>query len=115
MSQPDAAESGVPPTESVNTSVSATTPAASDVAAPHGDTYPTDAESARAAEVNAHYDTRLPELSWSRRIQIPFIAAAVYSVIRLLGRRCATKFWVGSMPNRFTRASNNASGRSGIA
>ena len=35
--------------------------------------------------VNVHYDTRLPELPWSRRIQIPFIAAAVYSVIRMLG------------------------------
>src|ERR1700676_3486400 len=35
--------------------------------------------------VNVHYDTRLPELPWSRRIQIPFIAGAVYSVIRLLG------------------------------
>jgi lysophospholipid acyltransferase (LPLAT)-like uncharacterized protein len=35
--------------------------------------------------VSAHYDIRLPNLPWSRRIQIPFIAAAVYSVIRLLG------------------------------
>src|SRR5580765_2655749 len=35
--------------------------------------------------VNAHYDTRLPDLRWSRRIQIPLIAAAVFSVIRLLG------------------------------
>ena len=35
--------------------------------------------------VNVHYDTRLPELPWSRRIQIPIIAAAVYSVIRMLG------------------------------
>src|SRR5215467_1927688 len=35
--------------------------------------------------VNLHYDTRLPQLPWSRRIQIPFIAAAVYSVIRALG------------------------------
>jgi lysophospholipid acyltransferase (LPLAT)-like uncharacterized protein len=35
--------------------------------------------------VGAHYDTRLPQLPWSRRAQIPFIAAAVYSVIRLLG------------------------------
>src|SRR5215475_13907813 len=63
--------------------------------------------------VNTHYDTRLPELSWSRRIQIPIIAAAVYSVIRLLGptlrfevlgwhhaqdvhnsgRRCVWAFW----------------------
>lgn len=35
--------------------------------------------------VGAHYDTRLPPLPWTRRVQIPFIAAAVYSVIRLLG------------------------------
>jgi lysophospholipid acyltransferase (LPLAT)-like uncharacterized protein len=35
--------------------------------------------------VSAHYDTRLPNLPWSRRIQIPLIAAAVYTVIRLLG------------------------------
>jgi hypothetical protein len=35
--------------------------------------------------VNLHYDTRLPPLPWTRRIQIPFIAAAAYSVIRTLG------------------------------
>lgn len=35
--------------------------------------------------VNTHYDVRLPELKWSRRIQIPIIAALVYSVIRILG------------------------------
>src|SRR5438045_6191683 len=35
--------------------------------------------------VNVHYDTRLPDLPWSRRIQIPIIAAAVYSVIRMVG------------------------------
>jgi lysophospholipid acyltransferase (LPLAT)-like uncharacterized protein len=35
--------------------------------------------------VNLHYDTRLPELRWSRRMQIPLIAAAVFSLIRLLG------------------------------
>src|SRR6266480_4406170 len=35
--------------------------------------------------VNAHYDIRLPDLPWSRRIQIPVIAAAVYGVIRMLG------------------------------
>src|SRR6202049_3611133 len=40
-------------------------------------------ESARA--VSPDYDTRLPELPWSRRIQIPIIAAVVYSVIRVLG------------------------------
>jgi lysophospholipid acyltransferase (LPLAT)-like uncharacterized protein len=35
--------------------------------------------------VNLHYDTRLPQLPWSRRAQILIIAAAVYSVIRTLG------------------------------
>lgn len=35
--------------------------------------------------VNTHYDTRLPELPWQRRAQIPVIAAVVYSVIRTLG------------------------------
>jgi lysophospholipid acyltransferase (LPLAT)-like uncharacterized protein len=39
----------------------------------------------RADAVNLHYDTRAPHLPWSRRIQIPIIAAAVYSVIRALG------------------------------
>src|ERR1700686_915997 len=63
--------------------------------------------------VNLHYDTRLPQLPWSRRAQIPIIAAAVYSVIRTLGptlrfeplgqqqpervyasgRRCIFAFW----------------------
>jgi lysophospholipid acyltransferase (LPLAT)-like uncharacterized protein len=45
-------------------------------------------EAAKKSEleaVSAHYDTRLPDLRWSRRIQIPFIAAAVYGVIRTLG------------------------------
>jgi lysophospholipid acyltransferase (LPLAT)-like uncharacterized protein len=35
--------------------------------------------------LSAHYDTRLPKLPWHRRIQIPIIAAVVYSVIRTLG------------------------------
>ena len=60
MSLPDAAGSGAPETESVNTNVDTT-------------------------HVSAHYDTRLPELPWSRRVQIPLIAAAVYGVIRALG------------------------------
>ena len=42
-------------------------------------------EQGSAEPVSAPYDTRLPELPWSRRIQIPVIAAAVYSVIRMLG------------------------------
>jgi lysophospholipid acyltransferase (LPLAT)-like uncharacterized protein len=65
------------------------------------------------ARVSVHYDTRLPELPWSRRLQIPIIAAVVYSVIRALGptlrfevlgwhhaqevhasgRRCVWAFW----------------------
>ena len=40
---------------------------------------------AESPKVNVHYDTRLPKLPWSRRIQIPIIAAAVYSIIRILG------------------------------
>lgn len=36
-------------------------------------------------DVSAHYDVRLPKLPWHRRVQIPIIAAAVYSVIRTLG------------------------------
>jgi lysophospholipid acyltransferase (LPLAT)-like uncharacterized protein len=47
-------------------------------------TVDTDKESGKVP-ANIHYDTRLPSLPWSRRIQIPFIAAAVYSVIRTLG------------------------------
>jgi lysophospholipid acyltransferase (LPLAT)-like uncharacterized protein len=35
--------------------------------------------------VSVHYDTTLPPLSPWRRAQIPFIAAAAYSVIRTLG------------------------------
>ena len=38
-----------------------------------------------AQKIGVHYDTQLPKLPWSRRIQIPFIAALVYSVIRILG------------------------------
>ncbi len=48
-------------------------------------TTPETAGDAPQQSVSAHYDTRLPELPWSRRIQIPLIAAAVYSVIRILG------------------------------
>lgn len=40
---------------------------------------------ATGAEVSPHYDTRLPKLPWSRRIQIPILAAFVYTVIRILG------------------------------
>jgi lysophospholipid acyltransferase (LPLAT)-like uncharacterized protein len=74
---------------------------------------PDAAKSNPQAALNVHYDTRLPELSWSRRAQIPLIAGAVYSLIRLLGptlrfevlgwhhaervygekRRCIFAFW----------------------
>jgi lysophospholipid acyltransferase (LPLAT)-like uncharacterized protein len=70
-------------------------------------------ESAERELVGVHYDTRLPQLPWSRRIQIPIIAAIVYSTIRILGptlrfevlgwhhaqevhasgRRCIWAFW----------------------
>jgi lysophospholipid acyltransferase (LPLAT)-like uncharacterized protein len=63
-------------------------------------------EEAQAA-VSAHYDVRLPKLPWHRRIQIPIIAAAVFSVIRtlgptlrfeVLGRRFAEKEWAAKQP-----------------
>jgi len=57
--------------------------------------------------VSAHYDTRLPKLPWHRRIQIPIIAAVVYSVIRVLGptlrfevlgRAHAERMWATKQP-----------------
>jgi len=57
--------------------------------------------------VGAHYDTRLPTLPWHRRIQIPIIAALVYSVIRtlgptlrfeVLGRARVEKVWAAKQP-----------------
>jgi lysophospholipid acyltransferase (LPLAT)-like uncharacterized protein len=57
--------------------------------------------------VSPHYDTRLPRLPWSRRIQIPVIAAVVFSVIRLLGptlrfevlgRAAIDSFWARKQP-----------------
>jgi len=42
---------------------------------------PEDAQS----PISAHYDVRLPKLSWHRRVQIPIIAAVVYGLIRVLG------------------------------
>jgi len=35
--------------------------------------------------ISPHYDIRLPKLPWHRRMQIPIIAAAVFSVIRTVG------------------------------
>jgi lysophospholipid acyltransferase (LPLAT)-like uncharacterized protein len=57
--------------------------------------------------VSAHYDTRLPKLPWHRRIQIPIIAAIVYSVIRtlgptlrfeVLGRNVVEELWAAKQP-----------------
>ena len=57
--------------------------------------------------LSAHYDTRLPKLPWHRRIQIPIIAALVYSVIRtlgptlrfeVLGRARVEKVWAAKQP-----------------
>lgn len=57
--------------------------------------------------LSAHYDTRLPTLPWSRRVQIPIIAAVVYSVIRVLGptlrfealgRQRIEKLWAAKQP-----------------
>jgi lysophospholipid acyltransferase (LPLAT)-like uncharacterized protein len=79
-----------------------------------GQETPLESQTAPSQEaLNVHYDTRLPRLKWSRRVQIPIIAVAVYSVIRLLGptlrcellgvqnmervhaakRRCIWAFW----------------------
>lgn len=44
-----------------------------------------DARETGTAPLSVHYDTRLPQLSPWRRMQIPLIATAVYSVVRLLG------------------------------
>jgi len=57
--------------------------------------------------VSAHYDTRLPKLPWHRRIQIPIIAAIVYTVIRtlgptlrfeVLGRNAVEELWAAKQP-----------------
>jgi lysophospholipid acyltransferase (LPLAT)-like uncharacterized protein len=57
--------------------------------------------------VSAHYDTRLPKLPWHRRLQIPIIAAIVYTVIRtlgptlrfeVLGRNVVEELWAGKQP-----------------
>jgi lysophospholipid acyltransferase (LPLAT)-like uncharacterized protein len=57
--------------------------------------------------VSAHYDVRLPKLPWTRRMQIPIIAAVVFSVIRtigptlrfeVLGRRHSFERWQKKQP-----------------
>lgn len=67
----------------------------------------TEATGAAEASVSAHYDVRLPKLPWSRRIQIPIIAAIVYTVIRtlgptlrfeVLGRQHVDKLWAAKQP-----------------
>ena len=45
----------------------------------------TDAHKNQAAVPSVHYDTRVRELSPWRRMQIPLIAGAVYSFVRVLG------------------------------
>ena len=52
---------------------------------PRRNTIPKPVNQPAAEAVSVHYDTRLSPLPWTRRIQIPFIAAAVYSIIRTLG------------------------------
>jgi lysophospholipid acyltransferase (LPLAT)-like uncharacterized protein len=58
-------------------------------------------------KVSAHYDVRLPNLPWHRRVQIPIIAAVVFSVIRTLGptlrfevigRHYAEERWAAKQP-----------------
>ena len=49
------------------------------------ETVTTHAAETQDERVGLHYDTRLPQLPWSRRAQIPIIAAAVCGVIRVLG------------------------------
>ena len=57
--------------------------------------------------VSPHYDIRLPKLPWHRRIQIPIIAAIVYSIIKILGptlrfevlgRAKVEKLWAAKQP-----------------
>jgi len=77
------------------------------------ETESTPSPGASTEKIATHYDTRLPDLPWSRRIQIPIIAALVYTIIRILGptlrfevlgwqhnekvfasgRRCIWAFW----------------------
>jgi lysophospholipid acyltransferase (LPLAT)-like uncharacterized protein len=57
--------------------------------------------------ISPHYDVRIPKLPWHRRIQIPIIAAIVYSVIRVLGptlrfevlgRAVVERLWAAKQP-----------------
>jgi lysophospholipid acyltransferase (LPLAT)-like uncharacterized protein len=89
MSHSEPAKSAVPNALSANTPASASpddgaTSNSANSTAPHTETH-ADNPAENASQPSAHYDTRLPDLPWSRRIQIPIIAAAVYSVICALG------------------------------
>jgi len=79
---PDAAERSSPELDPVASRATPASPVNSNSAAP---SQPAAPENSKNAIVSAHYDTRIPNLPWSRRMQIPIIAAAVYTVIRLLG------------------------------
>jgi lysophospholipid acyltransferase (LPLAT)-like uncharacterized protein len=79
---PDAAERSSPELDPVASRATPASPVNSNSAAP---SQPAAPENSENAIVSAHYDTRIPNLPWSRRMQIPIIAAAVYTVIRLLG------------------------------
>jgi lysophospholipid acyltransferase (LPLAT)-like uncharacterized protein len=57
--------------------------------------------------VSSHYDVRLSQLPWPRRIQIPIIAAVVYTIIRILGptlrfevlgRERVERLWAAKQP-----------------
>ncbi len=79
---PDAAERSSPELDPDASRATSASPVNSNSAAP---SQPAAPENSENEIVSAHYDTRLPYLRWSRRIQIPIVAAAVYTVIRLLG------------------------------
>ena len=79
---PDAAERSSPELDPVASRATPASPVNSNSAGPSQPAVPENSEN---EIVNTHYDTRIPNLPWSRRMQIPIIAAAVYTVIRLLG------------------------------
>ena len=54
--------------------------------------------------ISPHYDIRLPKLPWHRRIQIPFIAAAVFTVIRTVGPTLRFEVVGGAQPEAFWAA-----------
>ena len=79
---PDAAERSSPELDPVASRATPASPVNSNSAGP---SQPAAPENSENEVVSTHYDTRIPNLPWSRRMQIPIIAAAVYTVIRLLG------------------------------